>query len=264
MSSNRQHGAHVRGATVLRELSNGIATITLNRPERLNAINFALIGDLRSSLQELMADPAALVIILTGSGDRAFCSGDDLDEMEEMATADIGDHVEFIQDITRLLMFGEKPVIAAVNGWAVGGGFEWVIGCDFSIWAETAHAFTPEVSLGMGVTGAATALLPKLIGWQRAKAVLLLGDKISARELVQFGIAHAVVPPEGLMPAAMALANRLSAMPASAVKGLRQTIAQVHRAEIELALDCEARTMVELLRDERNRARIADFWKTRR
>ncbi len=251
-------------STVLVQRHGGIATVTLNRPERLNAINPALLDDLTTALGAVMKDPATLAVVLTGAGDRAFCAGDDLLETHAPDEAGARRQVGLIQEVTRLIMFEDKPVVAAVNGWAVGGGLEWVMNCDLSVWSEQARAFMPEVSLGLGVTGGVTSLLPRLVGWQRAKALFYLGEKHSAQQMLALGLAHAVVPAAQVMPESMKLAERLAAQPAAALAGLKRAIGQVHREEIERAMAAETEVLVGLFQDPSLSTRVAAFGDRRR
>ncbi len=245
--------------TVLFERRDAVATITLNRPERLNAISPALAADLIAALERGIEDPEIRVLILTGAGDRAFCAGDDLREGIPTGRADARRLVEQVQTVTRLIMFQDKPVVAAVNGWAVGGGFEWVMNCDLSIWAEQAKAFLPEVSLGLGVTGGVTALLPRIVGWQRARALFILGEHQSASRLLELGLAHAVVPGDRLRAEAEALARRLADQPPAALRGLKQAMTSVHREEIERAMTEETETLVRLLADPASLERLTEL-----
>lgn len=244
---------------VLIARGDGIATVTLNRPERLNAISIGLVEDLNRALTTAMRDDAIRAVILTGAGDRAFCAGDDLLETRNVTGAEARRLIDAIQEITRLIVFEPKPVIAAVNGWAVGGGFEWVMNCDLSIWADTARGFLPEVSLGLGVTGGVTSLLPRLVGWQRAKRMLYLGEKLSAAALLELGLADAVVPADRLMAEAVQLAARLAAQPRAALAGVKRALALVHRDEIERAIAAESANVASLLSDPETHARIAAF-----
>lgn len=245
--------------TVLLDVADGLATVTLNRPDRLNAISPALADDLHAALTSVTRSSAVSAVVLTGAGTRAFCAGDDLHESHVGSEADIRRLVGVIQDITRLILFGDKPVVAAVNGWAVGGGLEWVMNCDLSVWAETARGFMPEVGLGLGVTGGVTSLLPRLVGWQRARALFFLGEKHSARDFLALGIAHAVVPDDQVVPEARALATKLGAQPKLALAGLKRAINEVHRDEIERAMAAETETIVRLMLDPETRARVAAF-----
>src|SRR3954465_9562727 len=182
-------------ATVLSELNDeGVRTITLNRPDSLNAMNDALVRAVSRAFRDASGDAATNVIILTGAG-RAFCAGDDRREHVHPETeAEAREFVEAIQDPTRATVLGDKPVVGAINGWAVGGGFEWAINCDFSIWAESARAFFPEVSLNLFVTGGVTALLPALVGLNRAREMLFFGERFDAAALLELGVAWRVVP----------------------------------------------------------------------
>ena len=174
--------------TVLYDTSDAIATVTLNRPERLNAINPELLADLLGALRKANADPAVHVIVLGGAG-RAFCAGDDLKEFDSQVgtPAETRAYIERIQDVTRALCFNRKMVVGAIHGWAVGGGLEWTINCDFVVMANDAQFFFPEVSLGIFVTGGVTRLLPQQIGMARARRMILLGERYTAKEVPALG-----------------------------------------------------------------------------
>ncbi|MCB1471552.1 MAG: enoyl-CoA hydratase/isomerase family protein, partial [Rhodobiaceae bacterium] len=131
-------------------LGDGVAKISLNRPHRLNAILPELLDDLVAAFDDANADDGMRAIVLTGEG-RAFCSGDDLKDFESQVSDEAGTtaYVERIQDVTRAMVYGAKPVVGAIRGWAVGGGLEWVINCDFAIAAQGTRFFFPEVSWGL-------------------------------------------------------------------------------------------------------------------
>jgi len=158
----------------------GVRTISLNRPESLNAMNRQLIDDVTKAFDDANADRATRAIVFTGEG-RAFCAGDDRREhVHPSNEAEARDLVDAIQRATQSIVFGEKPVVGAINGWAVGGGFEWAINCDFPIWAESARGFFPEVSLNLFVTGGVTSLLPALVGLNQAREMLFFGERYNA------------------------------------------------------------------------------------
>lgn len=226
--------------TVLSTVRNGIRTITLNRPESLNAINGPLIEGVHAAFVEANGDPETRVVIFTGAG-RAFCAGADLKESSQAGGGGASrDQVELLQEVTRDIVFGPKPVIGAINGWAVGGGLEWVINCDFTIWAESAGAFFPEIRLGTFGTGAVTSLLPRLVGQVKARELMLFGDKVNALELLKLGIAWRVVPDNQLLEAAHDLASRILELPAERVTDLKRVLAKVSAEELETALSLEA------------------------
>ncbi len=150
------------GTVLTEEAGDGVRVVTLNRPQRLNAITPELLEELIAALQAADRDPVIRAVVLTGAG-RAFCAGDDLKEFGSQSTdeASTRAYIERIQDVTRAMLLGDTPVIGAVRGWAVGGGLEWVINCDFAIAAEGTRFFFPEISLGVFVTGGVTELLPR-------------------------------------------------------------------------------------------------------
>jgi enoyl-CoA hydratase/carnithine racemase len=226
--------------TVLSELGeNGVRTITLNRPDCLNAMNRALIDDVARAFEDANVDPQTRVIIFTGAG-KAFCAGDDRREHIHPETeGEARGLVNAIQRATHAITLGPKPVVGAINGWAVGGGFEWAINCDFPIWARSARAFFPEVSLNLFVTGAVTALLPALVGLNKAREMLFFGNRYDAAELHDAGVAWRVVEDADLMAEAVKVANDLANLPELSVRAMKRVLSSVATADLHRALQLE-------------------------
>lgn len=189
----------------------GIARIWLNRPERLNAVAPTLVDDLLAALDRV-AGSGAGAVVLAGRG-RAFCAGHDL--KEPTPEGDSRARLERLQDVTRRLRALPQPVIAAVHGYAIGAGAEFALGCDLILAAEDAVFAFPEAGLGLSVTGAASRLLPLLVGPLKAKELVLLGERVDAAAALRLGLVNAVVP--DVHEAATAWARRISGHPASAV-----------------------------------------------
>ncbi len=249
--------------TVLSEMSGeGVRTITLNRPDSLNAMNGLLVADVAAAFEAANEDEATKAIIFTGAG-RAFCAGDDLAEhVHPGSPAQARAQVEAIQRCTRAIVFTGKPVIGAINGWAVGGGFEWAINCDFPIWARSARGFFPEVSWGLFVTGGVTALLPALAGLSKAREMLFLGERYGAEDLLQAGVAWRVVDDDCLMDEAAAVAQKLAGLPPQAVQDMKRTLGRVALGDLETAMALETDATVRGFLDEETTQRIAGFGKT--
>jgi len=217
-----------------------VSVVTLNRPERLNAIGGTLLADLHAALVQAQADPATRAIVLTGAG-RAFCAGDDLKEFADQARSaeTIADTCERIQQITRDIMFGPKLVVAAVHGYAVGGGFEWVLNCDLVVAADDLVCFFPEMALGHFVTGGVTHLLPRGVGHQRAIELIVLGERQDAQALHRLGIVNRVVPRVECLSHALEIANRVAAQSSLSTSQLKRVINQGVSAQLATALDLE-------------------------
>ncbi|MFO0992164.1 MAG: enoyl-CoA hydratase/isomerase family protein [Hyphomicrobiales bacterium] len=239
----------------------GVRTITLNRPKQLNAMNLQLLRDLAAAFVAANDDEATKVIIFTGAG-RAFCAGDDLNEhVHPENEAAARKHVRTIQLVTEAILFGEKPVIGAINGWAVGGGFEWAINCDFPIWAESARAFFPELKWGMFVTGGVSSLLPALAGLQTAREMMFLGERYDAKTLLEKGVAWRVVPDAELMSKAQAVAEKLLAQSQRSVRAMKRALNEVALVDLRRAIDIETDITVASFLDPDTTARIAQFSK---
>jgi enoyl-CoA hydratase/carnithine racemase len=196
--------------TVLYHCNKNVGIITLNRPHRLNAINIDLLKGFMEQLDRAKQDTHARVIILTGEGD-AFCAGEDLKETASgKSFAQWTDEAERLQEIQRMTMNLGKPIIAAISGYALGGGCEFAMGCDIRIASETAVFGFPETTVGMTVTNAGTKILPHLVGLGKAKELVLTGDFIDAPEALRIGLVNKVVAPENLMAESMAMAEKIA------------------------------------------------------
>ena len=237
----------------------GVRTVMLNRPDSLNAMNRQLIDDVALAFDEANADPETRVIIFTGAG-RAFCAGDDRREhVHPENEREARDLVAAIQRATVAIVHGAKPVVGAINGWAVGGGFEWAINCDFPIWAASARAFFPEVSLNLFVTGAVTSLLPALVGLNKAREMLLLGQRYDAAELARLGVAWRVVGDERLLDEAREVAGQLSALPPLAVRAMKRVLNQSASTDLNTALGLETEATIAGFLDPETTERLKDF-----
>ena len=245
--------------TVLSDLDQGVRTITLNRPDSLNAMNRALIDDLAQAFNDANADDATRAILLTGAG-RAFCAGDDRHEhVHPESEAEARDLVNAIQRVTQALVLGNKPVVGAINGWAVGGGFEWAINCDFPLWAESAKAFFPEVSLNLFVTGAVSSLLPAIVGLNKAKEMLMLGQRYDAASLHEIGVAWRVVEDEQLLTQAFAVALQLAQLPPLSVRAMKRVLNQAAANDLNSAMQLETEATIAGFLDPETTRLLKDF-----
>jgi len=237
----------------------GVRTIALNRPDSLNAMNRQLIDDVSSAFDDANGDDATRAIIFTGEG-RAFCAGDDRNaHVHPESEAEARAIVDAIQRATHAIVFGAKPVVGAINGWAVGGGFEWAINCDFPIWAESAKGFFPEVSLNLFVTGAVTSLLPALVGLNKAREMLFLGERYGAAELKEIGVAWRVAADDRLRDEAQAVAEKLSELPPLSVRAMKRVLNQCAASDMHRALQLETEATVAGFLDPETTKRLKDF-----
>jgi enoyl-CoA hydratase/carnithine racemase len=221
--------------TVEFAVDEGIALIWLNRPERLNAVVPTLVDDLLDALATA-AGSGARAVVLAGRG-RAFCAGHDL--REPATEGDSRARLDRLQDVTRRLRALPQPVIAAVHGYAIGAGAEFALGCDLILAAEDAVFAFPEVSLGLSVTGAASRLLPLLVGPLKARELLLLGERVDAPAAQDLGLVNAVVPSDELMDRAVEWAVRIAGHPASAATMAKRALDAGIDGPLEGALELE-------------------------
>lgn len=192
-----------------------IALLTLNRPEKLNALNYATNDRLLQLLDDIEDDPAIRAIVLTGAGERAFSAGGDIHEFTQSIKAGVDISIkEFCkrgQTMTARLESFSKPIIAAVNGIAFGGGCEITEAVHLAVASEASIFAKPEIKIGIPPTFGGTQRLPRLAGRKRALELLLTGDTFSPRRAYEMGLVNSVVPHDQLLPAAFALANRIIA-----------------------------------------------------
>jgi len=200
----------------------GIAEITLQRPERLNALTPGMAQALLEAVRQAQADPAVRVLLLQGEG-RAFCAGKDRDAPGTAA------FVAALQALAEALVHGGKPSVAAVQGWAVGAGLELALDCDLVIASDDARFKLPEALLGLPGTGGVHALLPRLAGLGRAKALLWLGSEFDATQAREWGLAWDVAPRAELPECACAYARQLAAIDPAALARIK---ALVHGAAL--------------------------------
>lgn len=244
---------------VLSERVGGVRTITLNRPDRLNAMNAALVEATAEAFAAANDDAGTRAIVFTGAG-RAFCAGADLQEYRRPAgEREAQAEIEAIQRVTRAMLFNDKIIVGAIRGWAVGGGFEWAIDCDLSIWGESARAFFPEVQWGLFATGAVTSLLPNLVGLAKAKEMLLLGERYTAQELKRLGVAWRIAADAEVLAEAGAVAGRIAELPPRAVGDMKRVLHRAAFADIERALELETEATLRGRLDPETHARIATF-----
>jgi enoyl-CoA hydratase/carnithine racemase len=231
--------------------ASGVATITLNRPERLNALTFEVYAELRDAFAALDVEPGVRAIVITGSG-RAFCSGGDV---EEIIGALFGRDAAGLREFTRMtcdvilnIRRCRRPVIAALNGTVAGAGAVIATACDFRIAAETAKIAYLFVRVGLsGADMGASWLLPRLVGLGRATELLLSGDFVDARSALEMGLYHRVVAADRVMEEATALAERLGRGPAPALGVTKRALDHEATLSLEAALRYEADAQAELM-----------------
>ena len=195
--------------TLLFELSDRIARITINRPDKLNALNATVIAELGDAVTRIETDAAIGAVILTGAGQKAFVAGADISELAGQTPLDGKARSILGQQVFRRLERCGKPVIAAVNGFALGGGCELAMACHVRLAAEHAKFGQPEVKLGIGPGYGGTVRLPRLVGKGRALELLLTGGMIDAAEAHRIGLVNRVVPADRLLAEAEALARAI-------------------------------------------------------
>ncbi|GAA3219851.1 enoyl-CoA hydratase-related protein [Streptomyces sp. NPDC006186] len=233
--------------TVLYEVSDGLATITLNRPEAMNALNIATKVALREAAESAASDTAVRAVLLTAAGDRAFCVGQDLKEHigllaedREKGTGQVMSTVkEHYNPIARALAGAAKPVVAAVNGVAAGAGFGFALAADYRIVADTAAFNTSFAGVALTADSGISWTLPRVIGPSRAMDLLLFPRNISAQEALELGIANRVVPAAELRAEAEKLARKLAAGPTVAYAAIKESVAYGMTHGLDETLDKE-------------------------
>ena len=205
-------------ANVLYETKGAIAYVTVNRPKVLNALNTPTWSDLRRAFEQVRDDAAIRGAILTGAGNKAFIAGADISELAKVTAFEAEQSSRFGQEVLDLIENLGKPVIAAVNGFALGGGCETAMACTLRLAVETAKFGQPEVALGLIPGGGGTQRLPRLVGKGRALQLILSGDMISAEEAYRIGLVNEIVPAADLIARAEAILTKIASNAPIAIK----------------------------------------------
>lgn len=226
--------------TVIYQKKENAGIIQFNRPHRLNAINHSLLKEFIEKMNFARQDPGVRSVILTGAG-RAFCAGEDLKETSSGKSFDQWTmEVDALQDVQRVILGLGKPLIAAVNGYALGAGLEFALSCDIRIAAKDAQFGFPETSVGLTVTTSGTKLITQIVGLGKAKELILTGRLVDAREALAIGLVNQVVDGESLLDNAMAMCKAINERSPLATKLSRIAIDHGMSAGFEQILELEA------------------------
>jgi enoyl-CoA hydratase/carnithine racemase len=240
-------------------IADDVATITLNRPERLNALGRRLTAELQAALEAVAALGTVRALILTGAGQRAFCTGADLKERAGLDTEGRWAHNRALNDCANTIARMPIPAIAAINGLALGGGCELTLACDFRLAAAHAEIALPEVGIGVIPGAGGTQRLPRLIGPTRAKEMIFTGRRISADLALEWGLVSQVTDAEGLLLAARALAVAIARRSPLAVAHAKTSIDIGIESSIEQGLRYEAAAIRAILASDDYRIGLAAF-----
>lgn len=250
--------------TLLVNNDSAVRTIAINRPDKLNALNRQVISELHVAFGQAAHDDAVRVIVLTGSGDKAFVAGADIGEMTGMTPVQLRDFSRQGQALmTRIERLG-KPVIAAINGFALGGGFELAMGCHLRLAADTAKIGQPEVKLGLIPGFGGTQRLLRLAGRGAALELCLTGDPIDALRAFQLGLVSRVVAAASLASETAALAGKLAALAPQALRGVIDAIAYGGEAALDQGLDYETQVFAVLASTDDMREGTSAFLEKRK
>jgi len=232
---------------VIVEKDGAVGVVTLNRPQALNALSYALVKDLSLAMQELDRDGDIRVIIVTG-GEKVFAAGADIKEMAERGPFDerIHERLAYRDQINRIA----KPVIAAVNGFALGGGCELAMSCDIIVAAESARFGQPEVNLGIIPGSGGTQRLTHVLGKHRAMELVLTGDMLNAADAERLGLVNRVVPSELCLEEAKNIAKKIAAKPQLAIKAAKEAVLKAANSALNEGLEFERKSFYLLFASE--------------
>jgi enoyl-CoA hydratase len=225
---------------VLFEVDNGVATVTINRPAKFNALNIAVVSTLREMMKQAEEDDSVRVVILTGTGSKAFAAGADIAEFKNKDSKTVRPLAQNGQKLCKYMESMSKPVIAAINGFALGGGCEIAMACDIRYASANVLLGQPEINLGIIPGFGGTVRLPRLVGLGKAKELVYTGDNLKVEEALRIGLVDKVFESvEALREGTAALAKKLAGKPGVAVKLAKQSLNHAWDLPLEKNLDFE-------------------------
>jgi len=244
---------------VIYDKQDGVAVIRLNRPQVLNAMNKRLWLDMQTALEDARADEAIKVVVVTGEG-RAFSTGADLKESKTRSIEDYRDYLVSLQEVSRTIIRFEKPTIAAVNGFAIGSGYELALACDIRIAAEEAKIGSPEAKVTSSVTGGAFRLVQNLIGPGKARELLFTGEYIDGVEAQRIGLVNRAVPAEKLMERVMEMAAKIAANSAFSLKMIKKGLNMAQgETSLEALMDFEVEACLACVSTKERQQSLKEF-----
>lgn len=246
------------------DIKNYIATITINRPEALNAMNRVVVAELKKAIEDCEENNDVGVIVISGSGDKAFVAGADIKSMQTMSGREAFEFSREGQEMTMVIEKSPKPVIAAINGFALGGGCEIALACDIRIASENAKFSQPEVALGIIPGWGGTQRLPRLIGKGRAIEMITSGKMIDAEEALRIGLVNHIVPKMELTDAVNLLAKSIIKNGPAAVGASLKCIHMGYDKDLENGLDIELNAFADLFETDEQREGTTAFIEKRK
>lgn len=241
-------------------VENGIALVTLNRPEALNSINRALRAELIELFPALDLRKDVKVIVITGAGDKAFCTGADLKERSARSTEEIVDERHQLTGKSNVLLANvSKPVIAAIKGYCMAGGYELVLQCDIAIASDNAVFSLPEVTHGFFPGGGACQRLPRLVGYQLAKELILTGRRWDAKEAKELGLINKIVPLDKVVAEAMAMAQKIASYPSVGVIQAKRALSQSMETPLTAGLRFDLEAWIGCMHSDEWKEKLAGF-----
>jgi enoyl-CoA hydratase len=243
------------------EKDGAIGIVTLNRPQQLNALSYGLVKELALAMEALDQDPEVRVLVVTG-GEKVFAAGADIKEMAEAGPFDerVQGRLAFRDRINKI----SKPVVAAVSGYALGGGCELALSCDIIVASETARFGQPEINLGTLPGSGGTQRLTRLVGKYRAMEMVLVGETIDAAEARRLGLVNKVVPVELLLEEAKTIAGKIAAKPPLAVKFVKESINKALNTTLDEGLEFERKSFYLLFSSEDRKEGMKAFLEKRK
>jgi len=237
----------------------GVCIVKINRPTKLNAMNIDVAKEIISTFQQLDRDDSVKVIVLTGEGDKAFSAGADIEYMSKISADESEVYAKLGQEVTAIVENVSKPTIAAVNGFALGGGCEVAMSCDIRIASDNARMGQPEVTIGIPPGWGGTQRLMRIVGIAKAKELVYTGKMIKANEAKEIGLVNNVVPLESLMDEVMSMAKTIASNATLAVRMSKTAINKGRNADLDTGLGVELLAWRNCFSDPDREKRMTDF-----